>query len=482
MTASNINSLFEKEVENLIPTLNFKEQNSIVAAISGGQDSMAMLACLYKLSNKYNFTLHGAHLNHQLRESSSVKDAQFVTSQFKNLNIPYTVESIDVSKYKAIKKLSTEEAARELRYQFLSRVAIKAKTNIIAIGHTSDDQVETILMNIIRGCGLNGLKGMNHLSTRKINSRTFSLFRPLLNIERRETLNYCKNNNIPVRIDESNINIDLTRNKIRLKLIPYLQTFNPSIKDSLLKLSKISSTVIEDQQINVKNSFNEIVSFQNNYFAINIPKFNSQNTHIKIQILMEIIKLLCGDLRHLDHNDYYNLISLVDTAKTGTKKYLRGFHCLISYNQAFLYKKETDIQTLPIIKGIHKLVIPGGLNLGKWQINSKLINTANNSNTDPFKHLNKSPYSETFDISLLETDLHVRTRKPGDEFVPLGMGNTKKLKDFMVNSKIPSYQRDRIPLVCSNAEIIWVVGWIISNWAKLKNPNGKAIQINFETI
>ena len=101
---------------------------------------------------------------------------------------------IDVSKYKAIKKLSIEEAARELRYQFLSRVAIKAKTNIIAIGHTSDDQVETILMNIIRGCGLNGLKGMNHLTTRKINSRTFSLFRPLLNIERVETLNYCKNN------------------------------------------------------------------------------------------------------------------------------------------------------------------------------------------------------------------------------------------------------------------------------------------------
>ena len=111
-----------------------------------------------------------------------------------------------------------------------------------------------------------------------------------------------------------------------------------------------------------------------------------------------------------------------------------------------------------------------------------MIDIPDNSNPDSLKYLQKSPYSETFDISLLETDLYVRTRKSGDKFVPLGMNHVKRLKDFMIDSKIPSHHRDRIPLVCSNAEIIWVVGCRISNWAKIKKPNTKAIQINFESI
>ena len=334
-------------------------------------------------------------------------------------------------------------------------------------------------MNIIRGSGLNGLKGMKKFKTRKINSKQFTLFRPLLSVKRNQTLEYCKNNNIPIRIDETNTDIAITRNRIRLELIPYLQTFNPSIKNSLLKLSKISSSVLDTNQINIKNSFNEIVSLNNSYFSIDIPKFNSQNTHIKTEILMEIIKLLHGDLKGIEHNNYHDLISLIENAKTGSKKYLSGFYCLISYNQAFLYKKEIDINTLPLFKGSQKLMIPGEVNLGKWNIKAKLINISNNSNLDSFKYLNKSPYSETFDISLLESNLHVRTRRPGDKFVPLGMNNSKKLKDFMIDSKIPFHHRDRIPLVCTKSGIVWVVGWRISNWAKLKGTNKQAIQINF---
>lgn len=480
MTISNINRVFEKEVEQSISKLNMHGKYTIVAAISGGQDSMAMLTSLYKLSKNNGFAIHGAHLNHQLRGFNSVKDAEFVTNTFESFNIPYTLESIDVSKYKTTKKLSMEEAAREIRYDFLSKVALKAKTNLIALGHTSDDQIETILMNIIRGCGLNGLKGMEHLTTKTINSRTYSLFRPLLNIKRTQTLTYCKSNNIAIQIDESNLNTDLTRNRIRLKLLPYLQTFNPSISNSLLRLSTIASRVIEDQQIKVANFFDEIVSNQNNYFSINLQKFNIHNTHIKTQLLMETIKSIRGDLRGIEHKDYHNLISMINLGNVGSKKKFLGFYCLISYDEAFIYRKERDINNLPILNGTHQLKIPGTTQLGEWQIQSKLINLNNEPYSESIKDLNKSPYSEAFDISLLETDLHIRTRQPGDKFVPLGMCNAKKLKDFMVDSKIPQHHRDRIPLVCSNTGIIWVVGWRISNLAKLNNTDTKAIQINFQ--
>ena len=197
---------------------------------------------------------------------------------------------------------------------------------------------------------------------------------------------------------------------------------------------------------------------------------------------MQIIKSLRGNLRGLEYSDYYDLMSLIENAKIGSKKNNRGFYCLISYGEAFLFKHDTDINTMPTIKGSHKLKIPGELHLGTWKIKTKLIDIPDNSNPNSLKYLQKSPYSETFDISLLETDLYVRTRKSGDKFVPLGMNHVKRLKDFMIDSKIPSHHRDRIPLVCSNAEIIWVVGCRISNWAKIKKPNTKAIQINFESI
>ena len=482
MSVPDINSLFEKEIQNSISTINLKQQEIIIIAISGGQDSMAMLDGLHRLSIKYNFKIHGAHLNHQLRGVDSLNDAEFVKKCFQQLNIPYTVESIDVSQYRIDKKLSMEEAARKLRYDFLSKVAIKSEAKIIALGHTFDDQVETILMNIMRGSGLNGLKGMKVLTTREINSKDFTLFRPLLNIERSQTLEYCKLNNLQVRIDESNTNTDITRNRIRIELIPYLQTFNPSIKNALVKLSKISSNVLDEANHNVKKAFNNIVSINTNHFSINIDKFNLQTEYIKIEILMQIIKSLRGNLRGLEYSDYYDLMSLIENAKIGSKKNNRGFYCLISYGEAFLFKHDTDINTMPTIKGSHKLKIPGELHLGTWKIKTKLIDIPDNSNPNSLKYLQKSPYSETFDISLLETDLYVRTRKSGDKFVPLGMNHVKRLKDFMIDSKIPSHHRDRIPLVCSNAEIIWVVGCRISNWAKIKKPNTKAIQINFESI
>lgn len=482
MSGYDINNFFYKEIQNSISTINFKQQPVIIAAISGGQDSMAMLNSLHGLSTKYNFKIHGAHLNHQLRGTDSLNDSEFVKNHFEKLNIPYTVKSIDVSKYRNDKKLSVEEAARDLRYDFLSKVAIKSAAKIIALGHTLDDQVETILMNIIRGSGLNGLKGMETLTTRKINSHNFTLFRPLLNIERNQTLEYCTTNNIEVRIDKSNANTEITRNKIRIELIPYLQTFNPSIKTSLLKLSKISSTVINDAQHNIKKTFNELVSLKGNHFAIDIDKFNSQTTYIKIEILMHTIRRLRGNLRGIEHHDYYDLISLVENARTGSQKQTCEFYCLISYGQALFFKNETDLNILPAIKGSHKLKIPGKMNLPSWKIKSKLIDIPDKNNLDLLKHLKKSPYSEIFDISLLKTDLHVRTRKLGDTFIPLGMNHSKRLKDFMVDLKIPSYDRDRIPLVCSDAGIIWVVGWRISNWAKIKNTTNKAIQINFESI
>ena len=144
MSGYDINNFFYKEIQNSISTINFKQQPVIIAAISGGQDSMAMLNSLHGLSTKYNFKIHGAHLNHQLRGTDSLNDSEFVKNHFEKLNIPYTVKSIDVSKYRNDKKLSVEEAARDLRYDFLSKVAIKSAAGYLPKqGRTQKDLERT---------------------------------------------------------------------------------------------------------------------------------------------------------------------------------------------------------------------------------------------------------------------------------------------------------------------------------------------------
>src|SRR3989339_2008737 len=198
----------------------------IVLGVSGGPDSIALLYCLLALKEEYRLTLHIAHLNHMLRPKDSVKDAEFVRLLAKKLGLACAIKKVNL---KGLKKGSLEEAARKARLDFFLDTAKRIKADKIALGHTLDDQAETVLMRLLRGSGLLGLSGI--LPKRDILG--FTVIRPLLGIKRKEIENFLKAKRIIPRVDASNLDQAYFRNRIRHKLLPGLEKYNPNIKEVL---------------------------------------------------------------------------------------------------------------------------------------------------------------------------------------------------------------------------------------------------------
>ncbi len=213
----------------------------LVVAVSGGPDSLSLLYAIHRLRTQTGVDLHGAHLNHNLRGDDSDADAAFFMATMESLGMPFTVEKADVPAHRSAGKLSLEEAARELRYEFLRCVSDDVGADAVALGHTADDQAETVLMHIIRGAGLTGLRGIREDSMMRVGSGSLRLLRPLLGVTRRDVEDYCGALGLKPRTDASNLSSDLARNRVRLELVPELETYNPAVKEALIRLSGSAS-------------------------------------------------------------------------------------------------------------------------------------------------------------------------------------------------------------------------------------------------
>ncbi|MFC1980306.1 tRNA lysidine(34) synthetase TilS, partial [Chloroflexota bacterium] len=187
----------------------------LVIAVSGGPDSVCLLHILSKLQEDFSARLHVAHLNHQLRSAESDADAQYVSDLARRLDIPATIEGRDVKGYKARAHVSLEEAAREVRYTFLTQVAKSIGADRAAVGHTTDDHIETILMHLIRGSGTRGLRGLQPYTEWKSEKESLRVIRPLLKVTREETSDYCHRHKLEPRMDTSNLSLSSLRNRIR---------------------------------------------------------------------------------------------------------------------------------------------------------------------------------------------------------------------------------------------------------------------------
>ena len=235
-------------LQKALERTGFHQGATLVVACSGGPDSTALLHALITLQPATCLNLHVAHLNHDFRGQEAEDDAAFVAQMARRLNLPSTVEEADPIAYQRERGISSfEEAAREVRYRFLTKLANRIDASAIALGHTADDQAETILMHIIRGTGISGLRGMQELSPWRDapNQQPALLFRPLLQATRSETRAYCLELDIPFREDSTNSSLRFTRNRIRHQLLPILRDYNPQIRDALVRIGRAST---ESQQ------------------------------------------------------------------------------------------------------------------------------------------------------------------------------------------------------------------------------------------
>lgn len=284
----------------------------IILGVSGGPDSICMLNILNDIRNDkklhMEFDIIVVHINHMIRKEA-IDDENFVKEFCKKIGIEFYSKSIDVIKMANNNKIGTEEAGRNARYDYFNEILLKTDSNKIAIAHNKNDKVETIIMNVLRGSGISGLKGIEPIKNDKY-------IRPLIECERFEIEKYCKDNNIEPRIDSSNFENIYTRNKIRNIIIPYIkEEFNPNIIKTIDRLSELVKE--EDEYLDkcVKNKYKELIineDYEKKEFIMDLKNFNKEEKVIKSRILLYTISRLFGSTKGIEKIHIEDIIKLCD--------------------------------------------------------------------------------------------------------------------------------------------------------------------------
>jgi len=425
----------------------------ILAAVSGGLDSVSMLQLLNKFKSKSsNFSLAIAHLNHLARGEDSNRDAEFVLQLGKTLGVKTFIEEIDVTSLRRNTNTSFQETARNTRYSFLHRTLNEWGGNLISLGHNADDLAETLLINMLRGSGLLGLTG----TPPKIDV----FIRPLHDCFRTEIESYAKMFDLEYCSDLTNQKKHYLRNRIRLELIPFLESYNPQIKPSLIE----TSLLLSDDEDYLKKQVDKIMSQaidtgqKSSFPTLNINFIKNQHPALQKRLIRQVILLAKGDLRSISSRHIFKILQLINCSVKTREIHLPGNLTAIYAGEKLLFCK-TQQNKVRITTHTEDRFVPIDINIPGWtdvgihglRINAKLIPIRNTK--DFLTNLNRA----YLDYDKTGSQIKMRFFRSGDRFVPLGMKGSKKLKSFFIDEKIPKNERNSVPILTSkDDDIIWI--------------------------
>jgi tRNA(Ile)-lysidine synthase len=450
-------------------------ESCLLVAVSGGPDSVCLLHTLLRLKDKLGIRLHVAHLNHQLRGTESEADARYVGELARRLGTPATIAKGEVGSYQAEKHISLEEAAREVRYTFLAETARSVGSDRVAVGHTRDDNIETILMHLVRGAGTTGLQGLKPYLQWRPAGDDFAVIRPLLTVSHRETASYCREHNLKPRIDASNFSLPPLRNRIRHQLLPLLKDYNPGIEQAILRTARIAAGEVAFLEEEGKRLWGGIARSQENTITLDKEGFLKLPPALKRHLLRMAFERLLGNLKDIETRHIEEIMEAL-TKPAGKRLSLPGGLVFsIEYHRYLLGKDPSALSPLPTMDGEWPLNLPGETTLPGWRINAEVIDRQQLATEK-----GDNPFSACLDRDRAGDRLFVRSRKRGDRFQPLGMSQPKKLGEFMIDARIPAAWRGRVPLVCSHEQILWVVGWRIDDRVKVTESTRRVLWLKFE--
>ena len=447
----------------------------LVVAVSGGPDSTALVHSLVSHQNEWDLDLHVAHLDHDFRGEEAHDDATFVETMAKRLNLPYTVEQADSFEYQKLHCISSfEEASREVRYQFLGKVAARVGAQAVAVGHTADDQIETILMHIIRGSGLDGLEGMKEFSIWGCprNNIKLQVFRPFLSVTKTNCKSYCEGLGVPYRNDSSNRMNEFTRNKVRNQLIPLLETINPAIRNSIMRLGYISSKTNEYIRSQAFIAWDKVTTVHPNGVHIDKTRFTKLDGAIQHILIRMVYKHLTGTLRKLDQKHVMAVINTINKPPGAKTNLPGGVTCVTNHDYLLVSIALLEPNVESVFNNRTMVNVYGQTTMNGWTINTELVKKPTSFTTNPL--------TAYMDPRVLKGPAFIKTWQPGDRFQPLGMRNEKKLQDFFVDNKIPRISRPKVPLFECNGNILWVVGYRLSDISKVRHDSAEAVKITFD--
>jgi tRNA(Ile)-lysidine synthase len=438
-----------------------RREQPIVVGVSGGPDSL----CLMSVLRKTGYRIIVAHFNHKLRPDSDA-DANIVEQTAARLNLVSVIESGDVRAYADQAKLSLEEAARIMRYRFLMQQAHQFAAQAVAVGHTADDQVETVLMHFIRGAGLVGLKGMSHRTIVRIFDPEIPIVRPLLDTWREETVVYCAANGFRPRHDPSNASLDFFRNRLRHLLIPTLETYNPRLREVILRTSRSLEADYEILAGVLDKSWKACVVQESAGFIIfDAAALAGQSLGLQRNLIRRAIERIHPG--ELDLN--YATLERASNFISGDPSHVRadlagGVHLLREGSWIYVVSGNITLPIerwpqMPLESNTISLKIPGQIMLsGGWKLSCECWNIASLALEQA--RANDDPFQAWLDANGIADALELRVRQDGDRFQPLGMdGHEMKISDFFINVKLPQRARERWPLLCMGEKVVWVPGY-----------------------
>lgn len=439
--------------------------DKVLVALSGGPDSVALLSLLHEFKDILGITLGAAHVNHGLRGISADEDELYAKNLCDNYNVKFYSTKIDIHKISKEKNISCEMAGREERYNFFYEIRENEGYNKIAVAHNANDQAETIIMRLMRGTGLEGLEGIK-------SKRDDVIIRPILCLSREQIEEYCNEKKLQPRIDESNLQNIYSRNKIRLDMIPYIKNnFNKDIVNTLNRFSKLIKMDNEYITNETEEKLRECINKKSNNIIIN-KSFFSNHEAIVTRGIRSVITKLKGSSYNIEMKHIYDIIEL-QKGKTNKRINLPlGIFCENIYGDIKIYKerKKEFSKENEII--LNKEDINGvKIEYGEYELS--FIVEKNKKNID-FRANNLIKY---FNYDNIRREIIIRSRKNGDKMIPIGMKSNKKLKDIFINEKIPTDQRNEIPILLFDDEIVYIVGLKTSNNYKVKSSCEKILKV-----
>lgn len=429
--------------------------NCIVVGLSGGPDSLAMLHALSRLRKELEIKIVAVHINHMLRGKLADADEAFVKGFCKEFDIPCHTFRVDVDRFASENNMSFEEAGRKVRYEKFNEIFNHYSADRIAIAHNKNDVVETFLINLMRGAGIDGLSSIDYM-------RDDIIIRPILDVTRVDVEKYCENHELNPRIDHTNNENHYLRNKIRNRVLPMMnETFEQSCGDAIEKTVQLMKIEKDYWLTKQKKLFEELCTYNDEVIKISTQKFCELHLAEQQQLLRYAIKTLSGSL----YNIGFDVIQrIIDLERVGA---------IATINASYMARlSSTDLYLFPV----NHIKNPDLQNDNEFTLYQTVV---------PISQMSKmelNDYKVALDFDKIKGKLYTRNRKAGDRFVPLGMKGHKKIKDYFIDEKVPFLKRETIRLVCDEEKIVWVENMRISDLVKITPDTKNIIIISFQEL
>lgn len=449
-----------------------RPDSPLVVAVSGGADSLTLLYLLHK-AGQHPLTI--AHFNHQLRPEAA-DEAQFVADTGRKLNLPCLLGQGDVADLARREGLSLEEAARQARYQFFAQTARTTGAKVVMTGHNADDQAETVLMHFLRGSGPAGLRGMLPLAPLP-GAGDLQLARPLLNTGREAILAYCTANQLRPVLDSSNQDLTFFRNRLRHELLPHLAGYNPNIKERLRHSATILAADYELLEGLSRQAWQAICHQQGqDWLRFDLAGWRELPLSLRRSTLRHGIWQLGHSLRDVAFRPVEMARQLLEAGAVGSQATLPGNITLrVGYDDWWLIAgREPPFAAPQLSAPLPQLLpVPGRVSLQNgWVMSSRFLPSLNLADI----WANKDPW-QAYVVAPAGT-LWLRPRRSGELFQPLGLnGHTSRLKEVMINRKIPAGARPLWPIVADQNHLFWLTGHLIDHRARVVDVSRPVIQL-----